>query len=438
MKPSIHPPLYLLVAVIAFFLGTRFGHQTAPEPANPDASSNSVRPLNGSGTSSTEPAGSRSEVVSSDSAVAIPAESDSGAPSSTAPALPEESSPVPANSDPLARASRPSNASPPDGSGQTNAETTTDPLSDARTTKQEAAAEKQKPSGPILQTPHGAVEIFPADNPWNTDISQLPVHEYSRTWIQSIGLDKPLHPDFGTVWNGAPSGIPFVTVPPDQPRVPVKFEYPDESDPGPYPVPPNAPIEGGPNAPPDSDRHIIVLDPRNKRLYELFHVFQLPGGGWSAGSGAIFDLSSNKLRPEGWTSADAAGLPILPGLVKLDEVLSGEIRHAFRFTVRKTQRGYVHPATHWASKDNNPSLPPMGLRVRLKADYDISGFPPRVRVILTALKKYGMLLADNGSDWFLSGCPDSRWDDDELNTMKRIRGRDLECLDTGPLVRDQR
>ncbi len=290
-------------------------------------------------------------------------------------------------------------------------------------------------SGPQLHTAIGSVEIFPTSNDWNQRIDGLPVHRLSQVWLRSIGIDKGLHPDFGITWQGAPNGIPFVVVRPDQPKVPVSFEYDDESDAGPYPIPPNPPIEGGPDAPLDSDRHVIMVDPQSKRLYELFQVIRDPIVGWRAGSGAIFDLSRNHHRPLGWTSADAAGLPIFPGLVRYEEVAAGEIRHALRFTVAKTQRAYIFPARHFASRSNDPNLPPMGLRVRLKADYDISKFPPSARVILTALKRYGMLLADNGSDWFISGAPDARWSDSELATLKQIKGRDLECVHTGELTR---
>lgn len=289
-------------------------------------------------------------------------------------------------------------------------------------------------AGHVLKTQFGELMIFPPDNPWNTDISKLPVHPNSADYITSIGLDKPLHPDFGTVWNGAPSGIPYVVVSGDQPKVPVEFEYADESDAGPYPIPPDAPIEGGPNAAQDSDRHVLVIDYHHKKLYELFHAFPA-GRGWRAGSGAIFDLASNNLRPAGWTSADAAGLPIFPGLVRYDEVVEqGEIRHALRFTCRRTQRGYIAPATHWASSSRDRKLPPMGLRVRLHADFDIAGFPKNVQVILTALKKYGMFVADNGGDWFISGAPNPRWNDEELHAIKRVKGREFEAVDTGLLV----
>ena len=281
----------------------------------------------------------------------------------------------------------------------------------------------------------GGRRLFPADNPWNQDVSKLPVDPNSDVLIASIGRDKPLHPDFGTVYNGAPNGIPYVVVPGTQPRVPVRFEYADESDPGPYPVPPDAPIEGGPNG--KGDRHILVLDRDRWRLYELFSAYR-EGSGWRAGSGAVFDLSSNRLRPAGWTSADAAGLPILPGLVRYDEVVERKaIRHALRFTVTRSRRAYVHPARHFASPHTDARLPPMGMRVRLKAYYDVSGFPPPARVILVALKRYGMMVADNGGDWFLSGAPDPRWDDEALATLKRVKGRDFEVVKMGRIVTDR-
>jgi hypothetical protein len=285
---------------------------------------------------------------------------------------------------------------------------------------------------PVLKTPHGDVEIFPPDNPWNQDVSKLPVHPNSADYIASIGLEKPLHPDFGTVWQGAPNGIPYCVAGPDQPKVPVTFEYAGESDPGPYPIPPDAPIEGGPNA--KGDRHILVIDARHKKLYELFSAHKA-GDGWKAGSGAVFDLASNKLRPAGWTSADAAGLPIFPGLARYDEIVERrELRHALRFTATKTQRGYIPPATHFASRSKDPKLPPMGLRVRLKAGFDVSRFPPATQVILNGLKTYGMILADNGGDWFVSGVPHPKWSDDELNTLKRVKGKDFEAVETGKRI----
>jgi hypothetical protein len=275
---------------------------------------------------------------------------------------------------------------------------------------------------------------FPDDNPWNRDISQDPVDPNSDALVASIGLDKRLHPDFGTVWQGAPSGIPYVVVDSRQPRVPVQFQYPDESDPGPYPIPPDAPIEGGPTA--KGDRHVLVIEHDTWRLYETFSSYPQDGGkAWKAGSGAVFDLNSNQLRPANWTSADAAGLPIFPGLVRYDEVMElKEIRHALRFTVTRSRHAYCAPATHFASRHTDANLPPMGMRVRLKANVDVSKFPPLAQVILTALKRYGMLMADNGGDWFLSGAPDPRWSDEQIATLKRIRGRDFEVVKMGPLV----
>jgi len=274
-------------------------------------------------------------------------------------------------------------------------------------------------------------QVFPPDSPWNTDISHYPVHPNSANFINSIGPDKHIHPDFGGPWQGRPNGIPYCIVRGDQPKVPVTFDYAGESDAGPYPIPEDAPIEGGPDS--DGDRHVLVIDVDNCKLYELFRAFKV-NGGWKAGSGAIFDLKSNQLRPEGWTSADAAGLPIFPGLVRYDEVVEKkEINHALRFTVRRTQRGYILPATHFASRRDDPNLPPMGLRLRLKADYDISGFPKEVQVILKALKQYGMILADNGGDWFITGAPDPRWNDESLAALKKVNGKDLEVVDTGPI-----
>jgi hypothetical protein len=280
----------------------------------------------------------------------------------------------------------------------------------------------------------GGKRLFPEDNPWNQDISKEPVDPNSDNLIASIGAGKPLHPDFGTVYRGVPNGIPYVVVSGKQRKVPVKFQYPDESDPGPYPVPPDAPIEGGPNS--KDDRHVLVLDRDHWKLYELFGAYPLNGGkSWRAGSGAIWDLNSNKLRPAEWTSADAAGLPILPGLVRYDEALEQKaIKHALRFTVVKTRRAFVYPARHYASPRRDPNLPPMGMRVRLKASYNIGRFPKDVQVILTALKKYGMIVADNGGDWFLSGAPDRRWNDDNLSTLKRIKGRDFEVVKMGKMV----
>jgi len=280
---------------------------------------------------------------------------------------------------------------------------------------------------------HGK-RLFTSDNPWNQDISNSPVDPNSANLIRSIGLDDRLHPDFGTVWNGAPNGIPYVVVTGTQPLVPVSFRYGGESDPGPYPIPRDAPIEGGANG--KGDRHVLVIDRDRWKLYELFSASPVNNGAsWLAGSGAVFDLNSNRLRPEGWTSADAAGLPIFPGLVRYDEVFEQrEIKHALRFTVGRSRRAYVYPARHFASGDPDPNLPPMGMRVRLKASFDISGYSAANQVILRALKKYGMFVADNGPGWFLSGAPDSRWSDDDLGMLKNIKGFNFEVVRMGPVV----
>ena len=275
--------------------------------------------------------------------------------------------------------------------------------------------------------------LFPDDNSWNQDISREPVDPQSEVLIASIGRDKPLHPEFGTTYRGAPNGVSYVIVPGNQPRVPIIFRYKEESDPGPYPIPPDAPIEGGPDG--TGDRHVLVLDRDNWKLYEVFAARPDGMGGWKAGSGAVWDLKSNKQRPAGWTSADAAGLPILPGLVRYDEVMEQkEIRHALRFTVSKTRRAYVAPASHYASKYTDENLPPMGMRVRLKADYDVRGFPAEVQVILRALKKYGMFVADNGADWFITGAPDPRWNDERLPTLKKVKGAAFEVVKMGAVT----
>jgi hypothetical protein len=275
---------------------------------------------------------------------------------------------------------------------------------------------------------------FPADNPWNVDISDQPVDPASDVLIGGCGGNAPLHPDFGTVYDGAPNGISYVLVSGNQTKVPVTFDYEDESDPGPYPVPPDAPIEGGPSS--SGDRHVLIIDVDNWKLYELFAAYPQNGGAsWTAGSGAIFDLASNELRPTGWTSADAAGLPIFPGLVRYDEVVEqGEIKHALRFTCPTTRRAYVSPARHWASSQTSSTLPPMGMRVRLKASVDIAGFSPKLQVILRAMKKYGMFLADNGSAFFVSGAPDARWNDDELHQLQELHGRDFEVVKMGQII----
>lgn len=281
-----------------------------------------------------------------------------------------------------------------------------------------------------------ACALFPADNIWNQPVDALPVHVSSAAYINSIGASATVHPDFGAgLWEGQPIGIPFVTVPGDQPRVGVVFEYADESDPGPYPIPADVPIEGGAES--DGDRHVLVLDRDRCVLYELYDAERQGDGSWRAGSGAVFDLGSNVLRPRDWTSADAAGLPILPGLVRYEEVEAGEIRHALRFTAPRTQRALTWPARHQASSDTDPALPPMGQRFRLKAGVDLSGFSAPVQVILRALQRYGLILADNGSAWFLSGVPDERWDNDTLVTeLRRLHGSDFEAVEVSSLMID--
>ncbi len=287
------------------------------------------------------------------------------------------------------------------------------------------------------QAPKGAsrCDVFPRSNHWNQRVDSLPVASNSGALVRSIGLTSPVHPDFGSgLYEGRPIGIPFTTVGPRQKKVPVTFEYAGESDGRRYPIPRKAPVEGGRAA--DGDRHVIVVDRRRCRLYELFAAYPVSGGrSWRAGSGAIWSLRSNKLRPAGWTSADAAGLPILPGLARYEEVRRGEIDHALRFTASETRRAYVYPARHFASSATDPGLPPMGLRVRLRASFDTSGFGPQSRVVLRALKRYGMLLADNGSPWFLSGAPSRGWDNDDLHGLGRVRGSDFEVVDTSSLPR---
>jgi hypothetical protein len=270
--------------------------------------------------------------------------------------------------------------------------------------------------------------MFPDNNIWNTPIDDLPIHARSNQWINSIGRHTGFHMDFGSGrWAGGPIGIPYNVVGADVPKVPVSFYYPDESNRGPYPIPAHPKIEHG------SDHHILIVDNSTCRLYELYDA-SYSGGRWHAGSGAIWNLNSNALRPDTWTSADAAGLPILPGLVRYNEVLSGRIDHAIRFTASNTN-GYIWPARHRTS--NNPSapyIPPMGARFRLKASFNVSGYPPAMRVILNAMKTYGIILADNGSDWYVSGAPDPRWDNDMLHLLDDLTGDDFEAVDTSVLM----
>ena len=280
----------------------------------------------------------------------------------------------------------------------------------------------------------GGCPVQPADNIWNTRIDQLPVHPSSSTWVSTIGASAPLHPDFGGgLWNGAPIGIPFVTVSGTQTKYSATFTYQSESDTGPYAIPLNAPIEGGSSS--TGDRHVISIDTTNCILYEIYAAYP-QAASWQGGSGAIFNLTSDALRPATWTSADAAGLPIFPGLVRYDEVAAGTIHHAIRFTVPQTQKTYVWPARHYASSLTGVQYPPMGARFRLKASFNISGYSPANQVILTALKTYGMILADNGSSWYISGAPDTRFDDNDLHNLTQILGSNFEAVDVSPLMVD--
>ena len=267
-------------------------------------------------------------------------------------------------------------------------------------------------------------EILPRSNPWNQRVDDLPRAEGSAAMVRAMGIDN-LHPDFSDS-DGAGYGIPYQVVDGSTPRRHVTFQYADESDPGPYPIPANPLIEGG------SDRHLITVDRDECVLRELFAA-RREDGTWHAGSGATFDLGSNRLRPAGWTSADAAGLPILPGLARYDEVATGRIHHALRFTLPVTQRAWTWPARHYASSHTSPRLAPMGLRIRLKPSFDISGFGPQTRVVLRAAKQYGLILADNGSAGYISGAPARGWDDDDLHSLHEVPGSAFEVVDTSAL-----
>jgi hypothetical protein len=280
----------------------------------------------------------------------------------------------------------------------------------------------------------GGCPIFPADNPWNTridDSTKFPVHPMWPTYQPKMNLTTHLHPDWGN-WSTDHYGIPWQVVPSTQAGVPMTFQYADQSDPGPYPFPADAKVEGGAGS--GGDMHVLVVEMGACSLYETWSsTYAAPG--WMCGSGAKFDLSSNALRKDGWTSADAAGLPILPGLVKVSEVTAGAVNHAIRFTMNSTQQAYIHPAVHAAGK-SDPSLPPMGLRLRLKASFDTSSFSGATKVILVALQRYGIILADNGSDWYLSGDSDDAWNplmDALVSDFAKVHGSDFEAVDTGPL-----
>ncbi len=280
----------------------------------------------------------------------------------------------------------------------------------------------------------GGCTVLPADNIWNVRVDSLPVDANSAAYVASIGATIGVHPDFGSgFWDGGPIGIPFTTVRADEPEVAIEFTaYGDESDPGPYPVPRDAPVEGGDQS--DGDRHVLVVDTDACKLYELYRAFLQSDRSWQADSGAVYDLRSHALRPDTWTSADAAGLPIFPGLARYDEVAAGEIRHALRFTAPRTRKTHIWPARHDASSLTSATLPPMGQRFRLKASVDVTRFSPQVQVILRALQRYGMILADNGSAWYVSGAPDPGWDDDSLvGELRQIKGSDFEAVDVSSL-----
>ena len=280
----------------------------------------------------------------------------------------------------------------------------------------------------------GACQVFAPDNIWNTPVDQLPVSANSSAWVTTIGATKTVHADFGSgLYLGAPIGIPFITVPGTQTKYPATFTYADESDPGPYAIPLNAPIEGGSQS--TGDRHALAIDTGNCILYELYSAYP-QAASWTAGAGAIFNLLSYTLRPSGWTSTDAAGLPLFPGLLRYDEVAAGEIRHAVRFTVPQTQKAFVWPARHAASTLTGTQYPPMGARFRLRAGFDVSSSSPANQVILRALQKYGMMLADNGSAWYLSGAPDDRWDNNDLHNLGMLKGSDFEAVDVSGLMID--
>jgi hypothetical protein len=281
----------------------------------------------------------------------------------------------------------------------------------------------------------GGCPVFPATSVWNQRVDRLPVAADSATLIASIGLSNGVHADFGSgLWDGSRIGIPYAVVHGrTTPGSRVAFEYASESDRGPYPIPADVPIEGAPAHLDSGDRHALIVDADSCRLYELY-ALERTGGHWTAGSGATFDLRSNALRPAGWTSADAAGLAILPGLARWDgDAATGAIRHALRFTAERTRRAYIYPARHYASNAKDPSLPPMGLRVRLKATVDISRLPPQARVVAQAMKTYGLILADNGSSWYVSGAPSPHWSNDQLHALGTLHGSDFEVVDSSGL-----
>ncbi|MBK6856385.1 MAG: hypothetical protein IPG97_07540 [Microthrixaceae bacterium] len=277
--------------------------------------------------------------------------------------------------------------------------------------------------------------MFPSNSHWHAPVTNAPVLTNSTNLVNTVGATKGLKADFGSgLWEGGPIGIPFVVVAPGQPKVNVTFEYDDESDHGGYPVPANPPIEGGPDS--DGDRHILMVEPAECKLYELYAAYPNGDGTWHAGSGAIWDLRSNAQRPLGWTSADAAGLPIVPGLVRYDEVAAGKIEHAIRMTVPQSRRTYLWPASHFASSSTDVNRPAMGQRFRLKSTVNENNYPAQVRPIIVALKTYGAIIADNGSSWYMSGAPDERWDNDQLQTLSQIKGSDFVAVDGSGMMID--
>ncbi|MBW2262513.1 MAG: hypothetical protein JRG91_11115 [Deltaproteobacteria bacterium] len=321
------------------------------------------------------------------------------------------------------------------GGGGTDPDAVTDAVTDAAT---DTSSEPDVPGDTVTDAPGDATvdgpadcSIFPPDNMWNTPVDTADVHTLSDTYIGSIGGDTELHPDFGAFWGEIPIGIPYNVVPGDQPLVPVSFYYADESDEGPYPVPPDALIEGGPDG--DGDRHVLVIQSGTCILYEMFDAWPQTDGSWEAGSGAIWHLDLNEVRPGGWTSADAAGLAIFPGLIRWEEVYEdGVIDHAIRVTMSDLQRAYILPATHSdGTCGSDPDCPPMGLRLRLRDTFDETAFAEPLQVILRAMKRHGLVIADTGSDMFIGGTHDPRWDDDVLHDLHSVHASDFEAVYTG-------
>jgi hypothetical protein len=299
-----------------------------------------------------------------------------------------------------------------------------------------APSAKPKPTS----TPHprpaghdgGACQVAPADSIWRTRVDTLPVAARSAAYVAAIGAGSHVHADFGSgTWDGAPFGIPVTAVTAATPKVAVSFDYSSESDKGPYAIPADALVEGGASA--DGDRHVIAYDRADCRVYELYAARRRSDGSWHAGSGAVFDLRSDRLRPAGWTSADAAGLPVFPGLARYEEASTGTIDHALRITVPRSQTAYLWPARHQAGSGSDPGLPPMGLRLRLKAGTNTAGLPPQARAVAQALKTYGAIVADNGSPWYISGTQDDRWNNDALHALDFLTGSDFEAVDVSGL-----